>query len=119
LVGGEVETLEQMKEAGRALYDLGPRGVLVKGGHLPGDTAIDLYFDGERFEELTAPRYDTEDTHGTGCALSAAIAARLAHGDRTIEAVRFAKRFISGAIRHSLRLGRGYGPVNPAWDLPV
>ncbi|MBW3594414.1 MAG: bifunctional hydroxymethylpyrimidine kinase/phosphomethylpyrimidine kinase, partial [Actinobacteria bacterium] len=60
---------------------------------------------------------DTEDTHGTGCAISAAITARLAHGNDLIPAVKFAKEFISGAIDHSLRIGKGYGPVNPGWWL--
>jgi hydroxymethylpyrimidine/phosphomethylpyrimidine kinase len=65
--------------------------------------------------ELDGPRFDTDDTHGTGCALSAAIAARLAHGDDLVAAVRAAKEFVSGAIEHSIRIGKGFGPVNPAW----
>ena len=120
---GDVTTIDDMKEAARAIHARGPRSVLVKGGHLegggPGGDAesIDLYFDGEEFSELTSERFDTRDTHGTGCALSAAIAARLAHGDSTIDALRAAKRFISGAIERSLRIGKGYGPVNPGWEL--
>jgi hydroxymethylpyrimidine/phosphomethylpyrimidine kinase len=119
LIGSdEISTLDEMHEAARVLHELGPRSVLVKGGHLPGDRAVDVLFDGDRAVEIDGPRYDTEDTHGTGCALSAAIAARLAHGDDTEAAVRAAKRFVSEAIRRSLRLGKGYGPVNPAWGLP-
>jgi hydroxymethylpyrimidine/phosphomethylpyrimidine kinase len=114
--GGEIESLDDMREAARALKALGPRFVLVKGGHLPGDSAIDLLFDGKDFVELSGPRFDTEDTHGTGCALSAAIAARLAHGDETPTAVRTAKDFVAGTIRYGLRLGKGYGPVNPGWQ---
>ncbi len=117
LLGAEITTLDEMRDAARSLHALGPRAVLVKGGHLESNEAIDVYFDGEQVVEIRAPRYDTKDTHGTGCALSAAIAARLAHGDELLVAVRAAKEFISGAIDRSLRLGSGYGPVNPAWRL--
>ena len=113
--GGEIASLEDMREAARALHSLGPRFVLIKGGHLAGDAAIDLLYDGSVFTELSGPRFDTQDTHGTGCALSAAITARLAHGEDVPTAVRSAKEFVSGAIRHGLRIGRGYGPVNPGW----
>ena len=115
-----IGTVEEMKEAARAIHALGPRTVLVKGGHLEDqdpEYAVDLFFDGDGFTELRGPRFDTKDTHGTGCALSAAIAARLAHGDSTIDALHEAKRFISGAIERSLRIGNGYGPVNPGWEM--
>jgi hydroxymethylpyrimidine/phosphomethylpyrimidine kinase len=115
--GGAVETPDDMKEAARAIHALGPRTVLVKGGHRDGVESVDLFYDGEDFVALRGPRFDTKDTHGTGCALSAAIAARLAHGDSTVDALHAAKRFISGAIERSLRIGRGYGPVNPGWEL--
>lgn len=117
LLGTEVETLDDMRSAAEALLQLGPRSVLVKGGHLDEDRAVDVFFDGEQMVELEGPRYDTEDTHGTGCALSAAITAYLARGATLPEAVRQGKDFISGAIRRSLRLGRGFGPVNPGWKL--
>ncbi|HWL66397.1 MAG TPA: bifunctional hydroxymethylpyrimidine kinase/phosphomethylpyrimidine kinase [Actinomycetota bacterium] len=115
LTGREIVTVDAMKQAARELHDLGPRAVLVKGGHLAGAEAIDVFYDGDRVAELSGPRFETEDTHGTGCALSAAIAARLAHGDDLFDAVTFAKEFVAGAIRNSLRIGRGYGPVNPGW----
>jgi len=117
--GGEITSLDDMRDASKALHALGPRYVLIKGGHLPGDTADDLLFDGRHFTELSGPRFETEDTHGTGCTLSAAIAARLAHGDDTPTAVRVAKDFVSGAIRRGLRIGKGYGPVNPGWKTPA
>lgn len=113
-----VESLSDMRRAAQDLHALGPGAVLVKGGHLPGPKATDVFFDGDELVEITAPRYDTADTHGTGCALSAAITARLAHGDRVIDAVRFAKEFVAGAIQHGLRLGQGFGPVNPGWRTP-
>ena len=117
LLGSDVETLDDMKRAAEELLALGPDAVLVKGGHLPGPRAVDVFLDARGLTEIDGPRYDTEDTHGTGCALSAAIAARLAHGDVVIEAVRFAKDFVAGAIENGLRIGQGYGPVNPGWRL--
>lgn len=113
----EISSLEEMKEAAVALGKLGPRAVLVKGGHLAGDRAVDVFFDGVSCTELSDLRYDTDDTHGTGCALSAAIAAFLARGDSLTDAVHRGKRFVSGAIRRSLRLGHGFGPVNPGWNV--
>ncbi len=119
LLGEPVTTLDEMRDAARALKDLGPRSVLVKGGHLDtGEGAVDVLYDGNDFTELDGPRFDTADTHGTGCALSAAIAARLAHGDDLVDAVWAGKDFVSGAIEHGLRLGDGFGPVNPGWRLP-
>lgn len=117
LVGREIENLDDMKRAAEVLHGLGPRAVLVKGGHLPGERAIDVLYDGDEMIELDGPRYDTGDTHGTGCAISAAITARLALGDDLRDAVGFAKEFIGGAIERSLRIGKGYGPVNPGWRL--
>jgi hydroxymethylpyrimidine/phosphomethylpyrimidine kinase len=117
LLDREVESLDDMKSAAEDLVALGPKAVLVKGGHLPGERAVDVFLNTDGFQEIDGPRYATEDTHGTGCALSAAIAARLAHGDDLPDAVRLAKDFVAGAIANGLRLGRGYGPVNPGWRL--
>ena len=117
LLGREVGTLAAMKDAAEDLAALGPEAVLVKGGHLPGERAIDVLLDADGIHDIEGPRYDTKDTHGTGCALSAAIAARLAHGDELLDAVRFGKDFVAGAIANGLRLGRGYGPVNAGWRL--
>jgi hydroxymethylpyrimidine/phosphomethylpyrimidine kinase len=113
----EISSIEEMKEAAVALGRLGPRNVLVKGGHLAGDSAVDVFWDGISCTELTDVRYHTDDTHGTGCALSAAIAGFLARGDSLAVAVHRGKRFVSGAIRRSIRLGRGFGPVNPGWNV--
>jgi hydroxymethylpyrimidine/phosphomethylpyrimidine kinase len=111
LLGRRVRTLEDMRDAARALHALGPRAVVVKGGHLPGD-AIDVFFDGQQMEELTAPRVDTQHTHGTGCTFSAAITARLACGADLRDAVRGAKEYVTEAIRRSYSIGRGHGPVD-------
>ena len=119
LLGREVCTLDDAEAAARDLAGFGPRAVLVKGGHLEDELgeAVDvLFMDGE-LTRVSGPRFDTEDTHGTGCALSAAIAARLAHGDGLEAAVTYAKKFVAGAIEHGLRIGKGFGPVNPGWRL--
>ncbi len=116
LVGWTVGSLEQMRDAARAIHALGPRYVFMKGGHLAGE-AVDLLFDGSAFHELRAKRIPTKNTHGTGCVTAAAIAAELAkHGD-VPQAVTIAKRFITSAIEHSLGLGKGYGPATPMASL--
>lgn len=115
LTGVEVRGPADLRAAAEAVKALGPEWVLVKGGHLPGGDATDLLFDGERALEISAPRLDTADTHGTGCTLSAAIAAELAKGAGVEDAVRAAKAYVTGAIRHGLRLGKGIGPVDHQW----
>ena len=116
LLGREVKTLGQMREAARALRELGPKNVVVKGGHLEG-TATDLLFDGEEFVEFRGERIDTKNTHGTGCIFASAIAAGLAQGESVREAVAQAKQFITAAIRGGLALGRGPGPANPLFSV--
>jgi hydroxymethylpyrimidine/phosphomethylpyrimidine kinase len=103
----------EMPEAARALHRLGPRWVLLKGGHLDGPDSTDLLFDGRTAIELPARRIDTRNTHGTGCTLSAAIAALLPRLD-TVEAVRQAKAYLTAALAASGRLevGGGHGPVH-------
>lgn len=97
----------------RLLRDDGRRWVLVKGGHLPGDP-VDLLHDGDRMIELAGPRIESRNTHGTGCTLSAAIAALLPQAPDTPAAVRAAKGYVTEAIRHSgeLQVGSGHGPVH-------
>lgn len=115
LTGLQVESEEEMRRAGEAILELGPRAVLVKGGHLPGPDATDLLVTEEATTTISTPRVDTPHTHGTGCVLSAAIAAHLALGAALDEAIRGGKRFVTGAIRGALEIGEGIGPVNPAW----
>lgn len=114
LLGRAVTTLAEMRTAAREIHLLGPRAVVIKGGHAAGDP-VDVYFDGDRLVDLPARRLDTANTHGSGCAFSAAIAAGLARGLDLLEAVQLAKEFITGAIEHSLEIGHGHGPVNPAF----
>jgi hydroxymethylpyrimidine/phosphomethylpyrimidine kinase len=117
LGGADISSVADMRQAAEALGSLGSSSVLLKGGHLRGPRAVDVFWDGTTCIELPGPRFDTQDTHGTGCALSAGIAAHLARGDGMIEAVRAGKEFVSGAIRRSLHIGSGFGPVNPGWRL--
>lgn len=113
LSGLEVSSLPQMREAALRIADLGPSAVLIKGGHLPDDSAaVDLLYCGRRFTEFPAPRHATRHTHGTGCTYSAAITALLARGLSLEAAVAGAKRFIDEAIRTNPGLGHGHGPLN-------
>ena len=116
LAGRQIESLEQMREAARAIHAMGPRHVVVKGGHRTGDP-FDVLFDGEHFVELRGERIDTPHTHGTGCTFSAAITAFLARGWPVEHAVSRAKRYITEAIRHAPGLGHGNGPVDHFWHL--
>ncbi len=118
LAGFRVDSRDLMEEAARAIVAMGPGAVLVKGGHLEGGRADDLFFDGDRMEWVGAERIGTSHTHGTGCTLSAAIAAYLARGDELLEAVRKGKAFVTEAIRHALPLGEGIGPVDQLWGIP-
>jgi hydroxymethylpyrimidine/phosphomethylpyrimidine kinase len=115
LCGVEVRDRSDLLPAARAMHELGPRWVLVKGGHLPGGDAVDLLFDGNEAVELTAPRLATPHTHGTGCTLASAIAANLADGLEVVPAVQSAKRYLSGAIAGGFPLGKGIGPTDHAW----
>ena len=111
----KVCSLNDMTEAARAIHALGPRFVLIKGGHLSGGEATDLLYDGRAFHTFSAKRIDTPNTHGTGCTYSAAIAAFLAQGLSVFTSVERAKSYLTGAIRHSFPLGSGHGPLNHYW----
>jgi len=115
LLGREIKTLKQMREAARAIRNLGPENVVIKGGHLEGD-AVDVLFDGREFFEFRAGRVRTKNSHGTGCIFSSAIAAGLAKGKTVQESVAGAKEFVTLAISSGLPLGSGQGPANP-WFL--
>jgi hydroxymethylpyrimidine/phosphomethylpyrimidine kinase len=115
LCGVEVRGPGELLDAAKAMHELGPRWVLVKGGHLPGGDAVDLLWDGREAVELTAPRLATPHTHGTGCTLASAIAANLADGLDVVTAVAAAKRYLSGAIAGAFPLGKGIGPTDHAW----
>lgn len=115
----EVDNGASMREAARAIAGMGARNVLVKGGHLEDEAALDiLYCDGS-FHEFSSPRVDTPHTHGTGCSYSAAITALLARGAALPEAVACAKDWITRAILTNPGLGGGSGPVNHFAEPPA
>ncbi len=115
----EARDIAGLRQQGAALMALGARAVLMKGGHLAGDQAVDLLIDEAGERAFASPRVATNNTHGTGCALSSAIAARVALGDSTREAIRKSKDWLDGALRDDseLRVGHGPGPVNHFWRL--
>jgi hydroxymethylpyrimidine/phosphomethylpyrimidine kinase len=115
LTGVEARDAGGLEAAARAVHALGPGWVLVKGGHLPGDVALDVLFDGRRTWHLRARRVDTPHTHGTGCTLASALAANLAAGMDVPAAAHAAKAYVTGAIAGGFPLGKGTGPVDHAW----
>lgn len=112
LLGCPIRTLEEAEEAAKALLALGPKAVLLKGGHLEGEEAVDLLATQEGVLRFSAPRVQTRNTHGTGCTLSAAVAALLARGRPLEEAVAEAKTYLTRALRTAPPLGRRHGPLN-------
>ena len=119
LVGVAVHDRAAQYEAAKLLHAMGPRYVLVKGGHLVEDVdvCVDLLYDGHTFTELSGPRFATGDTHGSGDNMASATAAGLARGMAVPEAVAFGKRFVVEAVRHAYPLGAGHGPVSPLWAI--
>jgi hydroxymethylpyrimidine/phosphomethylpyrimidine kinase len=111
LTNQEVQDSGQMREAAARMAAMGARNVVITGGHLEG-TAIDLLFDGREYHELSAPRVDTTNTHGTGCTFASAIAASLAKGLEVRQAVATAKAFVTKALQQSFPVGKGTGPVH-------
>ena len=107
-----------MRKAADAILGFGATAVLIKGGHLGEGDASDLFVTADGTERwLTVPRIDTPHTHGTGCTLSAAIAAHLARGDDLASAVEGGKAFVTAAIRAALPIGAGIGPVDQLWRI--
>jgi hydroxymethylpyrimidine/phosphomethylpyrimidine kinase len=111
LCGITIKTEEDMRAAAKKIAGMGAKNVLIKGGHLPGNNAMDLLLYKGGFISLQAARIDTKHTHGTGCTLSSAIACRLAREDSAEEAVRAAKEYITQAIADAYPVGAGHGPV--------
>jgi len=121
LTGLTIRTLDDVREAAKRIQALGPGAVIVKGGHLPGEDAVDVLYEGHgrAFHELRAPRIQTRNTHGTGCTFASAITANLARGYSLLDAVTHAKTYVTGAIRHGLAIGRGHGPLDHFWQIRI
>jgi hydroxymethylpyrimidine/phosphomethylpyrimidine kinase len=117
ILGRPVRNVNEMRDAAREIHALGAANVVVKGGHLPGDSVTDILFDGADFQEFTSERVQTKNTHGTGCTLASAIAAYLARGETIPEAVRQAREYLTQALRHAYDVGHGHGPVHHMWNL--
>lgn len=114
LIGKLPTNLEEMIAAAREFKKMGARYVLIKGGHLKGTESTDIFYDGQTILKLSAPRIQTDNTHGSGCTLSAAITANLAKGLDVTEAVKEAKIYITRTIKAGSlwQLGSGHGPVD-------
>jgi len=115
LAGIAVRSLDDMHRAGGRILALGPRVVLIKGGHLEGNESVDVACTASGDFEIRGPRILTRHTHGTGCTLSSAIAANLALGYSDREAINGARAYLEGAIRHAPGIGQGHGPLDHFW----
>lgn len=115
LSGQTIRSVEGMRRAARAILSLGPRVVIVKGGHLDGPESIDIVSSLHGEFELRKPRLSTRNTHGTGCTFSSAIAANLARGLDDQSAIEQAREYLDGAMRHAPDIGRGHGPLQHFW----
>lgn len=111
ITGMKIENVEDMKIVGEKILNLGPKYVMMKGGHLDGD-AVDVLIGKDTFEVYKSERLDRKNTHGTGCTLSSAITAYLALGYNIVDSVSNAKKYITDAIRYSFDIGLGVGPVH-------
>jgi len=116
LTGMTITDEADVLAAAAKINAMGPRWVLVKGGHLPGNP-VDVLFDGDHLIRFPGERIDSVHTHGTGCTLASAIASRLAIGDDVPSAVKAAKAYVTGAIAACFPLGAGIGPVDHAWRM--
>jgi hydroxymethylpyrimidine/phosphomethylpyrimidine kinase len=112
LTGIEIRDAAGQRAAAQALHRLGPRYVIVKGGHLGEGDSVDIMFDGREFTEFRAARVQTTSNHGTGCTFASAITAGLASGKTIGDAVAAAKAYVTEAIRTAFPVGRGHGPLN-------
>lgn len=112
LVGRNLSTEEEIRRAAEEIHSMGPANVIIKGGHsLDKERATDLLYDGAAFHCFSGPRFKTKNTHGSGCTFAAALTAFLARGMDVPTALTEVKTYISEAIRHSLSLGHGHGPL--------
>ena len=116
LVGHELRSEADIRDAAREIQAMGARNVVITGGHRPGESVVDLLYDGDAFQAFSAPRVETQSTHGTGCTFASAIAAFLARGESVADAVGHAKDYVTEAIKRAAPIGHGHGPVHHFWQ---
>jgi hydroxymethylpyrimidine/phosphomethylpyrimidine kinase len=117
LSGVEIHDLDDMRHAASLLLTFGPKAVLLKGGHMEGETVTDLLLTNDGEEVFTSRRIDTVHTHGTGCTLASGVATGLAQRLTLPEAVARARNFVDQAIRQAPGYGKGHGPLNHTWTV--
>jgi hydroxymethylpyrimidine/phosphomethylpyrimidine kinase len=123
LSGRRIDSLDAARDAARRIRDLGPRAVIITGGHVAFDRGagaapdvVDLLLDGDAWHELAVARVDTGATHGTGCAFASALAAGLALGRPLPAAAEDAQRYVARALAHRLAIGHGRAPLDHFWQ---
>lgn len=117
LSGMEINNMDDMKAAAIKISNYGCKSVLIKGGHLREDAAVDLLYENGEFGQFCVPKVDTNNTHGTGCTLSSAIACNIASGLSINQSVKNAKEYVTNALKGGLVIGHGNGPINHCWNL--
>ncbi len=115
--GIKIKSIKEIKEAIFKVKEKGTEWILIKGGHFGGKYAMDYLSNGEKIYEIKTRRIETENTHGSGCTYASAIAGYIAKGFDVVNAVKKAKKFVYGAIKNSLKIGGGKGPVNHFWKI--
>ena len=117
LTGTQITTVDDMRRAGEFLLNMGPKAVLIKGGHLSEDILTDILLPQSGEKTYSSPRLETVHTHGTGCSLASAIAAGIAQGQKIDTATERARKYVFDAISTAPGLGEGHGPLNHAHPL--
>lgn len=117
LSGIEIKNIDDMRAAAIKISNYGCKSVLIKGGHWREDAAVDLLYENGEFSQFCAPKVDTNNTHGTGCTLSSAIACNIASGLSVKDSVKNAKDYVTNALKNTIAIGHGNGPINHCWNL--
>lgn len=117
LSGIEIKNIDDMRAAAIKISNYGCKSVLIKGGHWREDAAVDLLYENGEFSQFCAPKVDTNNTHGTGCTLSSAIACNIASGLSVKNSVKNAKDYVTNALKNAIAIGHGNGPINHCWNL--
>lgn len=117
LSGIEIKNIDDMRAAAIKISNYGCKSVLIKGGHWREDAAVDLLYENGEFSQFCAPKVDTNNTHGTGCTLSSAIACNIASGLNVKDSVKNAKDYVTNALKNTIAIGHGNGPINHCWNL--